>query len=140
MAAVAGRRQSTLELVKSIEDKGFSGIFCPSFGDAMSLCLSIAHVTERVSSFGEMRKPSAQVAKDVAKMIKNYLSSDAVVGRNLADQLLLPMALAGGGSMLASAPSNHVTTNIAVIESFLPVKFKVTEQEKGNALITISGN
>ncbi len=56
MAAVAGRRQSTLELVKSIEDKGFSGIFCPSFGDAMSLCLSIAHVTERLE-FGTAIQP-----------------------------------------------------------------------------------
>ncbi len=56
MAAVAGRRSSTLELVTSIEAKGFSGIFCPSFGDAMSLCLSIAHVTERLE-FGTAIQP-----------------------------------------------------------------------------------
>lgn len=109
-----------------------------SSGNILAAEIKFAHVTERVSSFGEMRKPSSQVASDVAKMIKNYLSSDAVVGRNLADQLLLPMALAGGGSILTSAPSNHVTTNIAVIESFLPVKFTVTAQDKGNALVTVS--
>ncbi len=48
LAAVAGRRQSTLEFAREIERRGFSGIHCPSFGDAMGLCLSIAHVTERV--------------------------------------------------------------------------------------------
>lgn len=56
MAAVAGRRQSTLDLVKTIEERGFSGIYCPSFGDAMSLCLSIAHVTDRLE-FGTAIQP-----------------------------------------------------------------------------------
>ena len=106
-------------------------------GNVLAAEIKYAHVTERASSFGEIRKPSAQVAADVTKMIKNYLGSGAVVGRNLADQLLLPMALAGGGAMLTSAPSNHVTTNIAVIESFLPVKFTLTGQDKGKALISL---
>ena len=48
LAAVAGRRISTVELAREIEERGFSGIFCPSFGDAMGLCLSIAHVTSRL--------------------------------------------------------------------------------------------
>ncbi len=48
LAAVPGRRAATVELAAEIERRGFSGIFCPSFGDAMGLCLSIAHVTERV--------------------------------------------------------------------------------------------
>lgn len=48
LAAVPGRRKATVELAAEIERRGFSGIFCPSFGDAMGLCLSIAHVTERV--------------------------------------------------------------------------------------------
>ena len=46
LAAVAGRRQRTVDLAAEIERRGFSGIFCPSLGDAMSLCLSIAHATE----------------------------------------------------------------------------------------------
>jgi alkanesulfonate monooxygenase SsuD/methylene tetrahydromethanopterin reductase-like flavin-dependent oxidoreductase (luciferase family) len=48
LAAVPGRRAETVELAAEIERRGFSGIFCPSFGDAMGLCLSVAHVTERV--------------------------------------------------------------------------------------------
>ena len=48
LAAVAGRRQRTVDLAAEIERRGFSGIFCPSLGDTMALCLSIAHVTERI--------------------------------------------------------------------------------------------
>jgi alkanesulfonate monooxygenase SsuD/methylene tetrahydromethanopterin reductase-like flavin-dependent oxidoreductase (luciferase family) len=48
LAAVPGRRQQTIDLVVDIEKRGFSGIYCPSFGDAMGLCLSIAHVTTTI--------------------------------------------------------------------------------------------
>jgi alkanesulfonate monooxygenase SsuD/methylene tetrahydromethanopterin reductase-like flavin-dependent oxidoreductase (luciferase family) len=56
LAAVPGRRPATIELATEIERRGFSGIFCPSLGDAMSLCLSIAHVTETIE-FGTAIQP-----------------------------------------------------------------------------------
>jgi alkanesulfonate monooxygenase SsuD/methylene tetrahydromethanopterin reductase-like flavin-dependent oxidoreductase (luciferase family) len=56
LAAVPGRRQRTVELIEEIEARGFSGIFCPSLGDAMGLCLSIAHKTSRVE-FGTAIQP-----------------------------------------------------------------------------------
>jgi alkanesulfonate monooxygenase SsuD/methylene tetrahydromethanopterin reductase-like flavin-dependent oxidoreductase (luciferase family) len=39
-----------------IEAKRFAGIYCPSFGDAMGLCLSIAHVTNTLH-FGTSIQP-----------------------------------------------------------------------------------
>ena len=48
LAALPGRRAQTLELAVDIERRGFSGIYCPSFGDAMGLCLSIAHLTDSI--------------------------------------------------------------------------------------------
>jgi alkanesulfonate monooxygenase SsuD/methylene tetrahydromethanopterin reductase-like flavin-dependent oxidoreductase (luciferase family) len=48
LAAVPGKRARILELAAEIEQRGFAGIHCPSFGDAVGLCLSLAHVTERV--------------------------------------------------------------------------------------------
>lgn len=56
LAAVPGRRAQTLELAKEIEQRGFSGIYCPSFGDALGLCLSIAHVTTHIE-FGTSIQP-----------------------------------------------------------------------------------
>lgn len=48
LAAVPGRRQQTLELAREIEQRGFQGIYCASFGDGMGLCLSLAHVTKDI--------------------------------------------------------------------------------------------
>jgi alkanesulfonate monooxygenase SsuD/methylene tetrahydromethanopterin reductase-like flavin-dependent oxidoreductase (luciferase family) len=45
LAASPGRRARTIDLAKEIEARGFSGVYCPSFGDALGLCLSIAHAT-----------------------------------------------------------------------------------------------
>lgn len=48
LAAVPGRKARTFELAKEIESRGFAGIYCPSFGDAMGLCQAIAHLTETI--------------------------------------------------------------------------------------------
>jgi alkanesulfonate monooxygenase SsuD/methylene tetrahydromethanopterin reductase-like flavin-dependent oxidoreductase (luciferase family) len=48
LAAVPGRRAQTLELAQEIERRGFSGIYCASFGDGISLCLSLAHATKTI--------------------------------------------------------------------------------------------
>ncbi len=48
LAAVAGRRKTTVELAQEIERRGFQGIYCASFGDGMGLCLSIAHATSAI--------------------------------------------------------------------------------------------
>lgn len=56
LAASPGRRAQIVELAADIERRGFSGIYCPSFGDAMGLCLSIAHATSTIA-FGTSIQP-----------------------------------------------------------------------------------
>lgn len=57
LVAVPGRRNRTVELAREIEQRGFTGVYCPSImGDAISLCLSMAHVTERLE-FGTSIQP-----------------------------------------------------------------------------------
>jgi alkanesulfonate monooxygenase SsuD/methylene tetrahydromethanopterin reductase-like flavin-dependent oxidoreductase (luciferase family) len=48
LAAVPGRRRATLDLAREIERRGFSGIYCPSFGDGVGLCEALALATERI--------------------------------------------------------------------------------------------
>jgi alkanesulfonate monooxygenase SsuD/methylene tetrahydromethanopterin reductase-like flavin-dependent oxidoreductase (luciferase family) len=48
LAAVPGRRRATLELAAEIERRGFAGIYCPSFGDGLSLCLALAFATREI--------------------------------------------------------------------------------------------
>ncbi len=56
LISVPGRRRRTVELAAEIERRGFAGIYCPSFGDAIGLCLSIAHATTRIK-FGTAIQP-----------------------------------------------------------------------------------
>jgi RNA 3'-terminal phosphate cyclase (ATP) len=65
-----------------------------------------------------------KVATDAAEQVREYLSCEAAVGGHLADQLLLPMALAGAGSFNTQTVSSHCRTNAAVIEKFLPLRFE----------------
>ena len=48
LAAMAGRREATLQVAQEIERFGFSGIYCPSFGDGVGLCEALALRTERI--------------------------------------------------------------------------------------------
>jgi alkanesulfonate monooxygenase SsuD/methylene tetrahydromethanopterin reductase-like flavin-dependent oxidoreductase (luciferase family) len=48
LAAAAGRRQATLDLAREIENEGFSGIYCPSFGDGLGLCEALALATRDI--------------------------------------------------------------------------------------------
>ncbi len=94
-------------------------------GNILSAEIAYEHVTEHVAVHGERGKASAQVAGEVVKRMRDYLRGGAVVGVALADQLLLPMALAGGGRMIMGHLTNHVLTNVGVIERFLPVRFRM---------------
>ena len=69
------------------------------------------------------------VAAQLVKEVKRYLASPAAVGEYLADQLVLPMALAGTGEFTVAHPSCHLLTNIAVVERFLPVRFGLIETD-----------
>jgi alkanesulfonate monooxygenase SsuD/methylene tetrahydromethanopterin reductase-like flavin-dependent oxidoreductase (luciferase family) len=48
LAAVPGRRKATVEMAKRLEDEGFTGLYCPSFGDGLGLCEAIALATRSI--------------------------------------------------------------------------------------------
>lgn len=90
-------------------------------GNFVSLEIECDHVTEVFTGFGERTVGAEAVADQAALVARRYLASDAAVGEYLADQLLLPMALAGGGSFTTLPPSRHTTTNIEIIKKFLDI-------------------
>ena len=92
---------------------------------------------ELTSSFGETNVTAERVGRRAAKCLQDFIGSGAPVGRHLADQLLLPLALAGSGSFTTMVPDEHVPTNISVIEKFLPVKFKIDEGERGTRIVEV---
>lgn len=104
-------------------------------------CLSIINTFENVSTMttthGAHGVTSERVARNAAKSMGKFIKSDAVADHHLADQLLLPMALAGEGSMITTAPTNHILTNIKVIQQFLDVSIEIENHTEHLHRITI---
>lgn len=107
-------------------------------GSILMLGAAFEHVTEISSSVAQMGRSAESVGVAAAKGLSNYLGSAAVAGVHLADQLLLPMALAGGGSLITLTLSRHLQTSMALIPQFLPVKFSVEELSGGGAEISVN--
>ncbi len=82
------------------------------------------------TGFGQKGRTAEQVAKRLAGRVRVWLERGAPVCEHLADQLLIPMALAGSGTFRTGEPSLHTLTNMAVIEQFLPVSF--TSEQQGD--------
>jgi RNA 3'-terminal phosphate cyclase (ATP) len=100
-------------------------------GNALLLGARFANVCEISSGIAQLGKSAEAVATGAAKGLRGYLASTAPVGAHLADQLLLSMALAGGGVFHTLSITDHTRTNMALIEQFLPVKFGVEEMGSG---------
>lgn len=91
-------------------------------GNVLTLELKSDEVTELFTGVGERGVRAEVVAERAIAEVENYLASGAPVGEHLADQLLIPLALAGGGSYVTGELSLHTTTNIEIIKKFLDVR------------------
>ncbi|WP_277423265.1 RNA 3'-terminal phosphate cyclase, partial [Pseudomonas viridiflava] len=104
-------------------------------GNALSLVVECEQVTEVFSAFGQSNLRAEAVADRAIVKAVEWLHSDSAVAEHLADQLLLPMALAGGGSFSTLRMTDHLLSNIAVIERSLPVRFDCHEASSHRLLI-----
>jgi RNA 3'-terminal phosphate cyclase (ATP) len=114
-----------------------SEVDSPGPGNALSLELECEHVTEIVTTFGERDVRARTVADLAVEELAAYLASDAPVGRHLADQLLIPFAMAGGGSFRTLPPSLHTHTNAEIVQRFLPVKIEIEPSSDHAARIDV---
>ncbi len=81
--------------------------------------------------FGRRGVPAEAVADEAAGAAERWLESEAAVEEHLADQLVLPLAMAGGGRFTTVRPSSHLTTNLEVAQRFLPTRFTLTDLGEG---------
>jgi len=79
------------------------------------------------SAFGRRGKHSKKVIAELVDLTQRFIDSAGAVDHFLADQLLLYMALAGGGRLTTETISSHCRTNMEVIQAFLPVDFSITQ-------------
>jgi RNA 3'-terminal phosphate cyclase (ATP) len=83
------------------------------------------------SSLGERGKRAEVVGNEVAQKFLNYYSTEACLDHNMADQIVLYLAIAQEeSSFTTSEISNHLLTNLWVIEKFLNARY-VVEGEIG---------
>ena len=95
-------------------------------GNVLLLELESVHVTEVFTGFGEAGVRAETVAERATEAVREYLAAQAPVGPYLADQLLVPLALAGRGAFRTAPLTRHATTNIDVIRQFLDVPVTVS--------------
>jgi len=96
-------------------------------GNVVTIEIESEHITEVFTGFGEKGVRAEEVARGVAEQARRYLEANVPVGEHLADQLLIPLALAGGGSFRTLSLSQHARTNIEVVKMFLQVEAVVTQ-------------
>jgi RNA 3'-terminal phosphate cyclase (ATP) len=94
-------------------------------GNVVTVWLKSDQVCETITQIGERRLRAEIVAQRAAEETNRYLAVDVAVGEHLADQLLLPLAIAGGGSYLTLPPTLHTKTNIEIIRRFLKIDIHI---------------
>lgn len=87
---------------------------------------------------GERGKKAEDVGKECAELLKEQIDCGACLDTWMADQILILMALSGGGKVSVAKITNHILTNIDVIGKFLDVKFKVEGKKGEPGIITLS--
>jgi RNA 3'-terminal phosphate cyclase (ATP) len=117
---VADMLNGDAQSMKIVETKNSVGP-----GNIVLVQVTSTVLTEMFCGFGKIGKSAESVASDACESARSYLASGAAAGEHLADQLLLPFGLAGGGSFTAEKLNLHARTNMDVISKFLPSEFVV---------------
>lgn len=92
------------------------------------------------TAYGRRGKPAETVAEEAATGFLEYQASGASLEQHLADQLILPMALAGSPSTFTTSKiTQHLLTNIWVAEQFMGTRFTVEGQEGQSGRVKVQG-
>jgi hypothetical protein len=109
-------------------------------GNVVYAQLTFEHITEVVTSVGDRGKSPKAVVSEVVDGVAAFMTDACPVDEYLADQLLLPMALAAGGRFRAASASLHLLTNAEIINRFLGDGTVVIESTPGgSAVVTVVG-
>ncbi len=98
-------------------------------GAGIFFLASYANAPASFSAYGRLGKPSEVVADEAVAAFRDHHASGAAIELHLADQLLLPLALATGPSIFTSVrPTGHLLTNALVIEKFAIASISVSKE------------
>ena len=106
-------------------------------GNIVIIEIEAEHVTEVFTGFGEVGRPAEAVATHALQIYQRWLKGNVPVGVYLADQLLLPLVMSGGGRYLTLPPSRHSTTHIELMRRFLDIKVTTERLDRDRCLVRI---
>jgi RNA 3'-terminal phosphate cyclase (ATP) len=102
-------------------------------GTIVFLWAEFENASAGFTALGALGKPAERVAKEAADKLLDFLRGNAALDRFLADQLVLPLALAAGPSQFTTeAVTDHLLTNAWVVNQFFPECVRV-EGEAGQS-------
>ena len=107
----------------------------PGPGNTVVLQIDHAQVSEVFEAHGKIDLPAERVAKTACRQARRWMKLDVPVGRHLADQLMLPMALGAGGAFRTVGLTPHGRTNIDVIHAFLRPRISIEALDDGSTLV-----
>lgn len=122
LAVAAERLEIAKDGLETVETKNSVGP-----GNVLMVQCRAPEAVHIFTGFGKVGVSAETVAGEAISQAQKFLSSKVSVDEHLADQLLLPMALGGGGSFSTSALSPHSRSNMAVIREFMGTNFEVHE-------------
>jgi RNA 3'-terminal phosphate cyclase (ATP) len=135
MAARATTLLSSLVPTISIRAEDVSAA-CPGAG--LFLTAEYEHVSAAFNAFGARGKSSETVAAEAAGALLTHLRSGAALDLHLADQALLPLALACAPSTFTcEGVMRHLETNAWVIGQFGIADVLIEGRERGPALVSV---
>jgi len=107
-------------------------------GNILLVEFNFEHITELFATTGERRVKAEDVAKRLWREANRYQRSGVAVGQHLADQIMLPLAIAAsrggrGGKYRTGKLSRHALTQIDIIGRFLETP--VTYEEEGDTTV-----
>lgn len=120
---------------KELQSESYADTAGP--GNALLIELEFEEVTEIFTGFGARNVRAEAVADEAIRGARDYLPSSAPAGEHLADQLLVPFALAGRGQVRTTKVSRHTETNLAVIDRFLPIETRIEKHDKNDYTIEL---
>ncbi len=107
-------------------------------GNVLHATVESEHVTEVFTGFGEPGVPAERIGERVAKEVLAYLAAGVPVGPMLADQLLLPIALAKSGTFRTVGLSRHARTQLVLLHELLGADFHIEESGESGSATTVT--
>jgi RNA 3'-terminal phosphate cyclase (ATP) len=109
-------------------------------GTFLLLLAECEHSQACYCALGARGKPAEKVADEAAEGMAEFLAGNGAVDPWLADQLILPLAVAGGESEVRTARvTRHLLTNAQVVKEFLPVRIEITGEIDEPGTVSIGG-